>query len=216
MTRWWRSTDPERLPWPVRLTSADGRDPQIVLRPLRVADRPEWEQLRAANREHVLRWDPTSPTGPAQPVSFRRYVNYLDRGARQGQTQPFLVEVGGAMVGQMQLFNLNYGSLRSAAAGYWIARSVGGRGLATRALAMVCDHAFDTLGLHRVEVNIRPENAPSLRVVEHLGFREEGQRLHYLHINGAWRDHRSFALTVEDLEGRPVRERWAGSERSGR
>jgi hypothetical protein len=61
------------------------------------------------------------------------------------------------------------------------------------------DHCFLTLGLHRIEVNIRPENRASLRVVEKLGFRPEGLRRRYLHIDGAWRDHLTFALTVEDV-----------------
>ena len=72
-------------------------------------------------------------------------------------------------------------------------------GLAPLALAGLVDHAFYGLGLHRVEVNIRPENAASLRVVTKLGFRDEGLRRGYLHIDGAWRDHRIFALTAEDL-----------------
>ena len=61
--------------------------------------------------------------------------------------------------------------------------------------------------LHRVEVNIRPDNAASLRVVSKLGMRDEGVRRGYLHIAGAWHDHRSFALTVEDLAGERVVDR---------
>ena len=59
------------------------------------------------------------------------------------------------------------------------------------------------LGLHRVEVNIRPENVASLAVVRKLGFRDEGLRARYLHINGAWRDHRTFALTGRTSAGGP-------------
>ena len=66
-------------------------------------------------------------------------------------------------------------------------------------MALVVDHCFGRLGLHRIEVNIRPENAASLRVVEKLGFRDEGLRPRYLHIDGAWRDHLSFALTTEEV-----------------
>ena len=51
-------------------------------------------------------------------------------------------------------------------------------------------------------MNIRPENIASLAVVRKLGFRDEGLRERYLHINGAWRDHRAFAITREDLVGR--------------
>jgi [ribosomal protein S5]-alanine N-acetyltransferase len=52
-----------------------------------------------------------------------------------------------------------------------------------------------------VEASIRPENQASRRVVEKLGFREEGLRRRYLHIDGAWRDHLCYALTVEDVTG---------------
>jgi ribosomal-protein-alanine N-acetyltransferase len=64
---------------------------------------------------------------------------------------------------------------------------------------MATDHCFQVVGLHRLEVNIRPENAPSLRVAHKLGFRPEGLRKRLLHIDGAWRDHMTFALTVEDV-----------------
>lgn len=63
---------------------------------------------------------------------------------------------------------------------------------------MVIDHCFFVVGLHRIEISIRPENAASVRVVEKLGIPEVGYSPRYLHIDGAWRDHRMFAITVED------------------
>lgn len=80
------------------------------------------------------------------------------------------------------------------------------------ALAAALDHAVLALGLHRVEVNIRPENTASLRVVEKLEFRDEGMRLRYLHIDGEWRDHRCFALTSEDMGPSSAVERWRHSQ----
>jgi ribosomal-protein-alanine N-acetyltransferase len=69
------------------------------------------------------------------------------------------------------------------------------------ALALVIDHCFRAAGLHRVEIDIRPENVASLRVVEKLGLRREGYYERYLDIDGAWRDHIAFAVTVEELRG---------------
>ena len=66
------------------------------------------------------------------------------------------------------------------------------------------DHCFSTAGLHRVEIDIRPENAASLRVVEKLGLRREAYYERYLDIDGGWRDHVAFAITVEELAGRPI------------
>ena len=68
-----------------------------------------------------------------------------------------------------------------------------------RAVALAVDHCFTELGLHRMEINIRPENVASLRVVEKLGLRDEGVRERYLHIQGQWCDHRSFAVTSEEV-----------------
>jgi ribosomal-protein-alanine N-acetyltransferase len=50
-----------------------------------------------------------------------------------------------------------------------------------------------------VEANIRPENAASRRVVDKLGFRREGLHERYLAIDGAYRDHIGYAVTVEDV-----------------
>ena len=76
-----------------------------------------------------------------------------------------------------------------------------GRGITPTAVALATDYCLQSAGLHRIEICIRPENRASLRVVEKLGFRYEGLRRRYIHINGAWRDHFSYALTREELPG---------------
>jgi len=123
---------------------------------------------------------------------------------------PFTIEYAGELVGQAHLFDISRGSQLSGATGYWLAQKACGRGIATWAVAMLVDHAFEQADLHRVEVNIRTENAASLRVVRRLGLREEGVRSNFIHIDGAWRTHRSFAVTVEDLGGRLLQDRLAG------
>ncbi len=194
--------------WPVTLHAQDGRQPELVLRPLKVRDRAQWELVRRENADYVGQWEPTAPDGVGRRVTFRQYVHGLDDEARAGRIIPFAIEVDGVIAGQMHLFGIVMGSLLSGAAGYWVARQYSGKGVATRALGLLCDHAFHAAGLHRVEVNIRPENGASLRVVQHLGFRDEGIRERYLHINNGWRDHRSFALTREELRSESVLDRW--------
>ena len=194
--------------WPVTLVARDHeRIPRLTLRALRQSDRSEWDRVRSANLQYVGQWEPTAPDGVGRRITFRQYVKSLDREAKAGRIVPFLIDADGRIAGQMHLFGIVHGSLLSGAAGYWVAEEYAGRGVATRALAMLCDYAFGAIGLHRVEVNIRPENAASLRVVEHL--RDEGVRERYLHINGGWRDHRTFALTADDVAGGRVLDRWA-------
>jgi ribosomal-protein-alanine N-acetyltransferase len=181
--------------WPASLTAGDVR-----LRPLRRSDQRTWMALRAQNAAWLEPWDATSPVPVRGPrPSFGEFVRSLSSQARSGGSLPFAVDYDGLLVGQLTVTGIMYGSLRSGSIGYWVSQHVAGRGIIPTAVALATDHCFEVLGLHRVEVNIRPENAPSLRVVAKLGFRDEGLRERYLHIGDEWCDHRSFALTTEDV-----------------
>jgi [ribosomal protein S5]-alanine N-acetyltransferase len=114
----------------------------------------------------------------------------------------------GRLVGQLTVGGISWGSFRSAHVGYWVDRDYAGRGITPTALALVVDHCFTVMGLHRIEVNIRPENRASRRVVEKLGFRDEGLRRRMLHIDGDWRDHQSYAITAEELGPGGLLARW--------
>ena len=83
---------------------------------------------------------------------------------------------------------------------------------------MLADHLMDPQGraLHRVQLEIRPDNAPSLAVAAKLGLREEGLRRAYLHIDGAWRDHRSFAVVTDELGPGGLRARLSHQHQASR
>lgn len=176
----------------------------VRLRMLRARDRREWEVLRSLNARWLSEWEATSPEPAPFRLSFRQLVRWFDKEAQGRRMLPFVITLDGVLVGQMHLFGITWGSTRSGAAGYWVSRSAAGEGIAPLALAMLCDHAFGSLGMHRIEVNIRPDNDASLRVVAKLGMRDEGIRAKYLHINGAWHDHRTFALTTEDPQAQAM------------
>src|SRR6266852_6582280 len=85
------------------------------------------------------------------------------------------------LVGQLTIGSITWGSARSGQVGYWIDEAYAGRGIIPTTLAMAVDHCFGVVGLHRLEASIRPENHASRRVVEKLGFREDGVRVRELH-----------------------------------
>lgn len=114
---------------------------------------------------------------------------------------PMAIEVDGEFCGQMTVGNIIRGALKSAWIGYWVAKDVNGRGVATAALAIGLDHCFGPLGLHRVEATVRPENLPSQAVLRNVGFREEGLLRNYLDVDGRWRDHLLVALTSNEVQG---------------
>lgn len=189
--------------WPVVLV-----DGPVRLRPYRRSDGPAWSAVRRTNEAWLACWEPTAPSGTwwdmNSPATFRYVYREFQRSAREGTTMPFAVCLVGAdgreeLVGQLTLGNIVRRAFCSCYAGYWVDSRVAGRGVTPTALALAVDHAFGPGELHRVEVNIRPENVASRRVVEKLGFREEAYHPRYLHIDGAWRDHIGYALTVEDV-----------------
>jgi ribosomal-protein-alanine N-acetyltransferase len=194
-------------PWPVRLAGPTPTGVEVVLRPLTVADGPAFASVRRANAAWLEEWDATSPDPDAPARSFEELVEQYDRDALAGRALPFAVEVDGRFVGQLSVGSIVLGSFRSCYVGYWVSRSVAGQMVIPTALALAGDYVLGVRRLHRIEVNIRPENTASLAVVRKLGFRHEGRRPHYLHIAGAWRDHLSFALTTEDLAGETLGDR---------
>ncbi|GAA1086764.1 GNAT family N-acetyltransferase [Nocardiopsis composta] len=191
--------------WPVTL--AEG---EVGLRPLRVRDARALRETRLRNADWLRPWEPTYPEMPLRSSSLTPYVAMLQairREARHGLSMPWAITVNGEFAGQLTISAIVWGSARSAQVGYWIDQARAGRGATPTAVALAVDHAFFAVGLHRIEANIRPENAASRRVAEKLGFREEGVRKRQLHIDGAWRDHICYALTTEDVPGGLLR-RW--------
>jgi len=182
------------------------RDGPVTIRPIRLRDSRTLEQELMSNRGWLRTWEATNPHGP---IGFdsRASIRSLLSNWRSGFGVPFAIEYEGEFAGQLNVSGLSYGSLSSASIGYWVAERFAGRNITPTAVALATDHCLFTIGLHRMEICIRPENAPSLRVVEKLGFRYEGLRRRFIHINGDWRDHFCFALVSEELPSGVLR-RW--------
>jgi [ribosomal protein S5]-alanine N-acetyltransferase len=198
--------------WPARLSDGD-----LVLRPIESSDEQEWSSCRIRNAAWLQRWEATAPPGAeSRPSSYRQLVRTLHAKAREGSAMPFVVELDGRLVGQVSVNNIVRGSAQFASVGYWLDQGVAGRGVMPRAVAMVIDHCFTTARLHRIEICVRPENSNSLRVVEKLGLGEVGYAPRFLHIDGAWRDHRIYAITVEELDGSMLARLRAASEQDFR
>jgi ribosomal-protein-alanine N-acetyltransferase len=205
-----RAPRPDRHRWPVTLQHGE-----VVLAPLRHRDGGAWERVRRENAEWLRPWEATLPPGSEPgPATFAGLVRTLGRQAREGRMLPWLVwyEPGGdrsraQLAGQLTVSGIVGGSASWGQIGYWIDQRLAGRGIIPTAVALAVDYCFRSMRLHRVEIAIRPENVRSLRVVAKLGFRPEGLRPRYLHIDGDWRDHLVFALNAEEVPEGMLR-RW--------
>lgn len=181
--------------WPVILQHGD-----VTLRPLKTSDAAMWEDLRRENENWLKEWEATPPLPSLeQAPTFRQVARRMRRDARHGICMPFVVEYQKQFVGQLNVNNIVYGSLREANFGYWIAEKFANRGIMTTAAALVTDYLIFTVKLHRVEIAIRPENGPSNTLMQKLGFEFEGVRKGFLHINHEWRDHNIYVMTSERL-----------------
>jgi ribosomal-protein-alanine N-acetyltransferase len=217
-----RGVSPRHPGWPTELgplhlpaRSAGAASGGVVrLRPLRRADGRAWREIRLRDRAVIEPWDASSGMTWEQRHSapmWRSHRALLAAGARRGEAVPFVITVDGAFAGQVTLGGIQRGAVLSGWVGYWVDSRLQGRGVATAAVAMTLAHAFDAVGLHRVEATIAPENGASRAVVTHLGFRQEGLLQRYLDIDGAWRDHLLYAMTREELPGglEQLLARWA-------
>jgi len=185
--------------WPVLLENSE-----IFLRPLRFRDRRIWNQVRADNRDWLSPWEATIPAiseeGYKELPSFYEMVKILNHEARAGRSFSFAIWHGKNLIGQISLGGVIYGAMRGGHIGYWIDRNFANRGYTTAAVEMLTQYAFEVLKLHRVEINLRPENASSRRVAEKAGFIFEGDRPRYLHIDGHWRDHICFVKENSEIK----------------
>ncbi len=127
---------------------------------------------------------------------FRAYLDRIDRGNAFG----FLVarREDDALVGVININDVVLGGFRSGHLGYYGNALYSRRGYMSAGLALVLDHAFTVIGLHRAEANVQPENEASLALIKRLGFREEGFSLAYLKIGGEWRDHERWAILADE------------------
>jgi [ribosomal protein S5]-alanine N-acetyltransferase len=174
----------------------------LGVRPLLPSDRRAWTDVRARNRWWLQEWEATlPPESPPGHPSYRSMMRELRRQVREGRCLPFAITVDGRFAGQVTVSNIVMGSAMFGQVGYWIDEEHAGHGHTPAAVAMVADYCFGPVNLHRLEIAVRPENTASLRVLEKLQVTEIGFAPRYLHIAGAWRDHRLFAVTREEVPG---------------
>ena len=184
----------------------------LELSPIRFRDKRTYLEVRSFNKEWLIPWDATMPPeglsqnrmidpafDSASAAAFTSFYLAAKKGLRDKSSVTLAIRVRGKFVGIISASNMVYGSARATQVGYWIDQRHSRKGLTTLAVALLTDYLFQERLMHRVEVVIRPENEPSLKIVAKLGFREEGMRPNYLHINGQWRDHRVFALHQEEF-----------------
>jgi ribosomal-protein-alanine N-acetyltransferase len=177
---------------------------RLHLRPLGESDRAEYLRVHDLSRAHFKPWMPAPEPGATPDEEFTRCLEASRReeAAGTGLRRVGVLEDGriATVVALSQVFR---GPFCSCYVGWRTSAEVLGQGLCTESVRALLGIAFapppEGLGLHRVQANIIPANAASLRVAEKLGMRREGLALRYLRIDGRWQDHAMFALLADEF-----------------
>ncbi|MFJ4682326.1 GNAT family N-acetyltransferase [Streptomyces sp. NPDC088789] len=166
--------------------------PRVGLRPFTLDDGAEFTARARESRELHRPW-------LFPPDTAAGYAAYAGLLIRDPTKAGFLVceRDGGGIAGFVTVNNIVEGAFQCGALGYGAFAHAAGRGLMREGLGLVIDHAFGPMRLHRLEINVQPDNTPSIALARGCGFRREGYSPQMLFIDGAWRDHERWALTVE-------------------
>lgn len=169
--------------------------PRVAIRPFTLEDGPEFTARARESKDLHRPW-------LFPPDSDEAYADYAGRLIEDEHRAGFLVceKHDGAIAGFININNIVRGGFQCGALGYGAFAHAAGRGLMREGLELVIGYAFGPLGLHRLEINVQPGNAASIALARGAGFRLEGFSPDMIYVDGAWRDHERWALTVEMRE----------------
>lgn len=173
-------------------------EPDRVLRVLEPEDAETLASIWTRDREHL---DPWSPHHREEFYTVAGQLELIERrltAQAAGQSAAFAIVDDGELVGEITLTDIVRGAFQNGHVGYFLAEPSQGRGLATRAVGELKQHAFDVMGLHRLQAGTLVHNARSRAVLERNGFEEFGLAPRYLRIAGRWQDHLLFQTLAPD------------------
>jgi ribosomal-protein-alanine N-acetyltransferase len=172
---------------------------KIYLRPPQEEDFDTWAALREESRDFLVPWEPTWPSDALTLSSYRRRLRQhaIDWRSDSGYSFFIFRSTDDALLGGVSLSNVRRGIVMSASLGYWMGAPYARRGYGSDGVRTILRFAFGQLMLNRVEAACIPENDASRRLLERVGFEQEGYARKYLRINGEWRDHLLFAMLAE-------------------
>jgi len=162
---------------------------------LRTVEEEDLEFLRDAINDPRV-WQ---TLGAYQPKNLQQEREWFES-VGEGDGVGLLVCVDGEAVGSIGLHEVNEVWGR-AEAGYWITPDAQGNGYATDALATLVEYAFDELRLHKVYAHAYETNPASRRVLEKVGFREEGLLREAAFVDGEYVDLYRYGLLEGEWRG---------------
>jgi RimJ/RimL family protein N-acetyltransferase len=178
---------------------------RVILRPITVADAPDTMTLLADPETARLTGTQRTFTLEQVEALFATLVertNRLDLAVIEADT--------GRYAGEIALNDLDTDNLSCSFRVALIDARSTGRGLGTEATTLILGHAFDTVGLHRVELEVYAFNPRARHVYEKIGFVYEGTKRQALRWQGEWIDTQVMAMLADDWSARRA---WSATDR---
>lgn len=179
-----------------------GDDAALIPRTTALAE--AFQPLLEDNHRRLSHWFPDAFQEPPTPEATRASLEEDGRAWCEGTRLPMALTVetpdGRCLAGWVNL--LIDAPRRSGEVGYWLGAGFEGRGLVTRAVTAVLNHAFGPLGLDRVALQATADNTRSRAVAERLGFTREGVQREAAAFPGERRDVVLYGLLSREWHGR--------------
>ncbi|WP_101842028.1 GNAT family N-acetyltransferase [Halobacillus sp. Marseille-P3879] len=168
---------------------------KIYIRPFEEEDAPALLHLQSKNRSFFERFSMERKDHYYTVETQREKIKQFIEEAKQDRQYNFGIYTyeHDALIGTINLFQVQRGPLQSAFIGYFLDQAHNGRGFMTEAVKLVVKYGFEFLQLHRIEAGVMPHNIGSMRVLEKAGFHKEGIAKQNVKINGKWEDHQVLA-----------------------
>ena len=142
-------------------------------------------------------------TGTEGPVSDFEHQRWYEAAITDRSQRLFIIGMGkGSQATPVGLLGLRGVNWRSRNAEFWIYIGEGsarGKGVADEASRLLLRFAFDTLGLHRIFLQVDAINERAIRLYKRLGFRQEGVLKQASFVDGIFVDRIIYAMLADEF-----------------
>lgn len=173
----------------------------LRIRPVAAADAAALLRFELEHRSYFERWVNARDPAFYSAAGVAAAIAAAESARAAGHAFQYLVVEGDRIVGRVNLTAVRRAHYQCADLGYRIGEHDGGRGIASRAVALCLEQGFGPHGLRRIEANARPENPGSIRVLERNGFRRFGHSRRSFELGGQWFDRLHFERHRDEPPG---------------
>jgi ribosomal-protein-alanine N-acetyltransferase len=174
--------------------------PRVLLRPPQMRDYKVWAAVRGANQMNLKPYEPTWGTSALSEGFYMARLSKQKTDWLTDAAYAFLIFTpdGRNVLGGVNINHVARGAAQHATLGYWLDKAHEGQGLMREALGLLIVFSRDQLRLHRLHAATLPGNHRSRKLLEGLGFEEEGYARSYVQIDGKWADHVLYGTVLAE------------------